>query len=189
MAYVNDPSNTAPHFSRSRWRQIMPSLAAEGLTAERLARLAERQARANEALEGAARIALGEAVPIVDSGTSPSGLRFERQSLHEAAREIQIRALALALRLAHEHCPEDREELATGQGDSVSHISLERLEVFVERLNVASSSAKPFKASLAGMIITLDRHSGLTIRPEISRRRGRIHPLVTASLGKGASRA
>ncbi|MBM0207282.1 tRNA lysidine(34) synthetase TilS [Micromonospora sp. STR1s_5] len=51
-SYVEDSSNIDPRFARVRWRNsIMPMLAAEGLDAERLGRLAARLARANDALD------------------------------------------------------------------------------------------------------------------------------------------
>ena len=53
--YVRDPSNEDPRFARSRWRAIMPELAAEGLTPTRLAILSERLARWDETLAALAR--------------------------------------------------------------------------------------------------------------------------------------
>lgn len=52
LAAVDDPSNRNPAFARTRLRGIMPLLAAEGLTPERVALLARRLARADEAIEG-----------------------------------------------------------------------------------------------------------------------------------------
>ena len=46
VPFVDDPSNRDPRFTRPRLRELMPQLAAEGLTAERLALLAERVTRA-----------------------------------------------------------------------------------------------------------------------------------------------
>jgi len=50
IPFATDPSNIDPRFARPRWRQLMPALAEEGLTAERLARLAERVQRVEKAL-------------------------------------------------------------------------------------------------------------------------------------------
>jgi tRNA(Ile)-lysidine synthase len=56
--FVEDPSNADPRFARARWRRIMPALAEEGLTAERLGALAVRAQRAEEALEARAAAVL-----------------------------------------------------------------------------------------------------------------------------------
>ena len=48
--FFDDPSNADPRFARTRWRAILPQLAAEGLDARRLAKLAERAQQAEDAL-------------------------------------------------------------------------------------------------------------------------------------------
>jgi len=61
IPYVIDPSNADPRFTRPRLRGLMPLLAAEGLTAERLRRLASRAERVEDAMFvalNAAQIAL-----------------------------------------------------------------------------------------------------------------------------------
>ncbi|WP_298956486.1 tRNA lysidine(34) synthetase TilS [uncultured Methylobacterium sp.] len=52
--FAADPSNRDPRFARARLRGLMPALAAEGLTAPRLARLAGRLRRDEAALDAAA---------------------------------------------------------------------------------------------------------------------------------------
>jgi tRNA(Ile)-lysidine synthase len=51
IAYAEDPTNHDVAFTRARLRQLMPELAREGIDARNLARLAQRLARANAALE------------------------------------------------------------------------------------------------------------------------------------------
>ena len=53
VPYANDPSNVDPRFTRPRLRKVMGVLAGEGLTVERLAKLAKRAARAEAALVSA----------------------------------------------------------------------------------------------------------------------------------------
>ena len=59
--FVSDPSNRDERFARVRWRSLMPALAAEGLTGERLAELARRARQAEEALDLKAAEAYGRA--------------------------------------------------------------------------------------------------------------------------------
>src|SRR5262249_14293234 len=49
IAYADDPSNLDPRFARSRLRKVMPALAEEGLTPDRLVRLARRVRRSEAA--------------------------------------------------------------------------------------------------------------------------------------------
>src|SRR5262249_20590422 len=51
VPFAEDPSNSDPRFTRARLRALMPELAGEGLSPERLARLARRMRRADAAIE------------------------------------------------------------------------------------------------------------------------------------------
>ena len=62
VAVLRDPSNADPRFARGRLRAAWPALEREGLTAARLARLAERAARDEAALGRAADEALATAL-------------------------------------------------------------------------------------------------------------------------------
>lgn len=53
VSYAEDRSNRDPRFTRVRLRAALPALAAEGLTAQRLVRLAKRARRADYAIEAA----------------------------------------------------------------------------------------------------------------------------------------
>jgi tRNA(Ile)-lysidine synthase len=171
--FVEDPSNVDERFSRARWRKLLPTLAAEGLTPERLHELAERARRVDEALDAKAREALAQA------GMGQGGVRPAASLLAEPF-EIAARMLALMLR--------------DGTGE-LDHLRLQRLERALERLRAAMSEGRPLRLTLAGRMIDLRRDGDLLIRPEPLRRRGR-YPYSSeddagcpASLGKGKRRA
>lgn len=152
-AFVTDPSNEDPRFARVRWRRLMPLLAEEGLTAERLARLAERALLAEEALFIKAREALARSRPV----RSGEGLRLEALPLAEEPFEIALRMLAEALGQA---------------GFSLEASRLHRLESCTERLRHAIGEGRALRLTLAGALLQLDGSGMLAIRPEPERRRG-----------------
>jgi tRNA(Ile)-lysidine synthase len=87
---LTDPSNDNTAFARVRLRRSQEILAAEGLSAERLAGTATSLARARQALElGVAQLLARAAMP------HPAGyIRLDPQVLAEAPAEIGLRALA-----------------------------------------------------------------------------------------------
>jgi len=173
--FVEDPSNADPRFARARWRRIMPQLALEGLSAARLARLAIRARRIEEALDRKAREAFERARSDVEGGVA-----IKASVLVDEPFEIAVRVLALgllALRGASHH---DR---------------LERVEAATERLREAAGQRRRLRLTLAGALITLDADGELHFAPEPARRRGR-YPFVSDSaaapphsLGKGEGHA
>jgi len=95
IAFAEDPSNADPRFTRSRYRRIMPWLAAEGLDAGRLALLARRTRRADAAIEAAVDAAL----PLVSlthwSNSRP--IILDRAGFAKLPTEVALRLLGRAI--------------------------------------------------------------------------------------------
>lgn len=150
--FVTDPSNADERYARVRWRRLMPLLAQEGLTARRLARLAERMAQATEALE----IKAGEALADAGPETGEGEFSFEALCLVREPFEIGLRILAQAL-------------ARIGLGN----LRLHRLETSLERLRAAVLAGEPLRLTIAGALLDLARSGRLRVRPEPPRSRGR----------------
>jgi tRNA(Ile)-lysidine synthase len=142
LGYVDDPTNRDAAYTRSRFRAMMPALAAEGVDARNLARLASRLARANAALEllvdGAERyLALGERDPL-HAG-------FDARAFAALAEEIQVRLLLRRIdRIGHE--------------GTVELGKVEALRAALGRAGAATQHAKArirLKQTLAGALVSL----------------------------------
>jgi tRNA(Ile)-lysidine synthase len=145
-----DPSNANARYERVRWRALMPALAREGLSAERLSVLAARAARAEAALAAKAGETLAAAKTF-------EGNTFEATCLLAEPFDIALRVLDLALARA---VTPDRKRL-------------HRLESCLERLREALGNGAPLHLTVAGAVLRLDRSGRLSIAPEPPRRRGR----------------
>jgi tRNA(Ile)-lysidine synthase len=173
--FVQDPSNADERFARARWRRLMPQLAQEGLDAGRLARLAERAARAEDALDAKAREALARSAPFRDG----AAIGLDAKVLADEPFEIALRVLTLAL------APIRTRE----------HLRLHRIEACLGRMRGALARGEPMRATVAGAVLGLDREGRLRIAPEPSRRRGRSPDVrmnaagAPHSLGKGGRHA
>ena len=166
--FVEDPSNAHTRFARVRWRQtIMPLLASEGLDAVRLGRLAERLARADEALDQAADSAFSR---FARHGRAEMILDFAALSLE--AEEIALRVLQRALA---------RPEPAS------RHLRLERLEECLSVLLQARAAGTSVRRTIAGRLLTLDANGMLTISVEGTRRRGRGGAVTQIDIPDGPS--
>jgi len=93
LSWIEDPSNRDRAHSRVRVRQLRDALAAEGLTAARLAATATRLARARAGLEAAVNDLLARAAQ-----PDPVGVLWLNPGLLALApQEVRLRALARAL--------------------------------------------------------------------------------------------
>jgi tRNA(Ile)-lysidine synthase len=152
--FVNDPSNADERYARVRWRRLMPLLAAEGLTAERLGRFAERAAQADEALDLKAREALEHGEPIFEAGT----LSFQAKILTDEPFDIALRVLEQAL---------------TRAGLDLDNSRLHRLESCTERLRQAAGAGEALSLTIAGAHLRLTPGGRVFVGPEPPRHRGR----------------
>ncbi len=158
LPFIRDPSNADPRFERARWRTLMPMLADEGLTAERLAVLAARLARMDAAIEYQVALLL-PSLMLADEGTGGTRLRFG--ALVDQPEEIALRVVA--------------EALAQAPGPSAELPRLERLEGCVFALLEAARRGAAMTRTLSRCVLALDRDGVLTLVPEPVRRRG-VHP-------------
>jgi tRNA(Ile)-lysidine synthase len=151
--YFDDPSNTDPRFARARLRgEVLPVLQREGLTPERLAALAARARRAEEALE--ARI---DAV-MAEAGRSAGGrLELDAACLKREPDAILLGVVARAI--------------VTVVGGLTRPMRLERFESRVlGELRQALENGAALRINLGGALLDLRRDGRLLLRPEPPRR-------------------
>ncbi|WP_299397429.1 tRNA lysidine(34) synthetase TilS [Pelagibius sp.] len=93
QGWVEDPSNERADFARVRLRRLMPALAREGLSADRLATACGHLGRARAALEGEVAALMARAVR-----PDPAGfLILSPKLLATASDEVSLRTLAHCL--------------------------------------------------------------------------------------------
>ncbi|GLK70505.1 tRNA lysidine(34) synthetase TilS [Ancylobacter dichloromethanicus] len=149
IGFVVDPSNSDPRFARARLRELLPSLAAEGLDAAALTRLARRMARAEAALEASADAAA--ATLWTTEGGTGGPIRLARAGLAALPEEIVLRLVGRAI-------------AARGEGP-VELAKLEALAGWIAGLGAAEHGAR----TLAGALVRVNRHA-VTIGPAPRRR-------------------
>ena len=140
IGFAEDPSNADPRFARPRLRRLMPSLAAEGLTAGRLAMLGRRAARADAAIEAAVDEAHAHLTPDPWSAADP--IAFDAEGFARLPGEVALRLMGRAIAFEGDEGP----------------VELRKLEALVEdlvhRLDGREQAAR-FRRTLAGAMVTL----------------------------------
>ena len=172
---VEDPTNADLAYARPRWRYAAPMLEAEGLTADRLGRLAGRLARADDALEAVASVAFATVFRKLDRCV-------DLTLLAPMPEEIILRVIRRAL----------------AEARPAADPRLDRLETVCADLAASHRVGKPLVRTLAGCLLSLDKHGILAIAAEPRRKRGVTRSLqhygeftggrglcVSPSLGKG----
>jgi tRNA(Ile)-lysidine synthase len=143
ISFATDPSNRDPRFTRPRLRELMPALAAEGLTAERLALLAERVTRAEIVVQDV----LNETLMRLAPGPWPEKgpVTVDAAAFYDLNDEIRLRML-------------DR---LIGWNGNEGPVELGKLEALCAALDgpltdaVIGGMARSFRRTLAGAMVTL----------------------------------
>lgn len=154
--YAEDPSNLDPRFARPRLRALMPALAQEGLTAERLVGLARRVDRAEDALWDAVDRAQFALCP----GRWPDGgpVSMDPRAFCDLPVEIRLRLLQRLITLmGTEGDPELRK--------------LEALEAALPIEIAFENLPQRFRRTLAGALVTLTADT-FTVERAPARRSG-----------------
>ncbi len=168
--YVQDPSNSDPRFARSRIRALMPLLAREGLSAKRLAMLAARLRRAEEALEQIAQRSLASAV--LPCAPPEAAIRLDAAAFQAEPLDLALRMLRQAMLALATPAPREAVEAAK--------IPLAKLERLLADLRGAIAEQRPFRRSLAQVLIAFIPAAqapaalaggGIELRPAPPRRR------------------
>ncbi|MEZ5786936.1 MAG: tRNA lysidine(34) synthetase TilS [Xanthobacteraceae bacterium] len=150
IPYAEDPSNRDPRFTRARLRAAMPVLAAEGLTAARLAQLAKRARRAEEAIEAAVnglteKVVSSTSVPAKAGSVPAKAGEPAPQSLataewRAAPAEIRLRMLGRLIAIAGNEGPVELGKLESVEKALTDHLSRHPNE--------------RFRRTLAGAVVT-----------------------------------
>jgi tRNA(Ile)-lysidine synthase len=149
IGHSEDPTNRDPRFARTRWRDLMPELAREGLDARGLTRLATRVRRAEATIEFAVSAARAALAPGPWPERGP--IAFDAARIGDLPAEVALRLIGRAIARTGDEGP----------------LELAKLEALYEALRQAR---KPIRRTLAGALITLmsDR---LTVERAPARRR------------------
>lgn len=168
LPFVEDPANSAPRFARARLREAAPALAREGLDAARLATLARRLARADEALDAMAERLLAESMR-TEAPAAPASviLALDARIFLDAPEELRLRVLVLARDRVLATLDEASQD--EGEGGREPYRRLERLEAMEARLVAALGVGAPFRETIGGVLVEAQGGS-LRLRPEPPRR-------------------
>jgi tRNA(Ile)-lysidine synthase len=146
IAFADDPTNRDPQFTRPRMRSLLAELEREGLGAARLAGLARRLRRADQAIE----IAVDAAQVAISERPWTAGIVFDAALFDRLPAEIALRLMGRAVAFSGDEGP----------------VELGKLEALVASL---SGRTGAFRRTLAGAIVTA-RNGQITVETTPMRR-------------------
>jgi tRNA(Ile)-lysidine synthase len=137
VTYADDPTNRDLAFTRPRFRQLMPLMAREGIDARNLARLAQRLARANAALDAV----VGVMEHTIGRVSETRAIEIDARAFATLPDEIALRLLGRAVAAVGTEGPAE----------------LAKLETLFASLRVASAAkaGQRVKQTLAGAAVAL----------------------------------
>jgi len=150
--YADDPTNRDTAFTRARFRELMPQLTREGIDSRNLARLAQRLARANAALESVVSIMEHSIGRVSAAGL----IEIDARAFATLPDEIALRLLGRAV-------------AAVGDDGSAE---LAKLEMLLGALRAAADRRARMKQTLAGAMIAL-KPDLIVVEQAPTRRHGR----------------
>ena len=165
IAWAEDPMNADAAFARPRLRAAGAVLAREGLTPERMGRLAERMARYEDAVAAAVETARMHVADPQRPG------RLDGRALIAVPEEIALRILGEQIVVAGASCGAQKP------------LRLQRLEALWHELRVAVAAGRATRRTLAEALVTVDRDGAVLITPAPPRR-SRARQPGTASRGR-----
>jgi tRNA(Ile)-lysidine synthase len=145
IGWSEDPMNADPAFARSRLRVVGAALAREGLTPERVGRLAERMARYEHVVAAAEEAARAALIDPQRPGC------FDGRALLAAPEELALRLLAAEIAAAAPPCARERP------------MRLQRLEALWRDLRAAMADQRTTRRTLAGALVAVDREGCVLI--------------------------
>jgi tRNA(Ile)-lysidine synthase len=152
VRWVDDPMNADPAFARPRLRAAAAVLGREGLTPERVGRLAERIARYEAAVASAVEAARAH----IADPQAPG--RLDGRALLAAPEEIALRLLKCAI------------VAAVPRGTAKNPLRLERLEALWHEVRGAIAGERTIRRTLAGALVSVDRGGAVLVTPAPPRR-------------------
>ncbi|MGL4322755.1 MAG: tRNA lysidine(34) synthetase TilS [Beijerinckiaceae bacterium] len=157
--YVLDRSNTDLAFARARYRRLLPLLAEEGLSAERLQTLARRAGRADAALDAMTDAIWQQLVTGAGANAGDAVITVSAAAIFAHPDEIVLRLVARGL---------DTVIMMAGLPDVPER--LERMERLASALQAAHARREATAMTLRGVAVRLDGAGRLTFAPAPPRR-------------------